>query len=106
MRVTTGGSASEIRASAANSANSKLISSFGSMPIAHSCSERMSAPVFVDEVLGWALAERTKPLRTVRGHPDEVTGFNRIPRVAKPVDAATFKHQQAMLHHVNLHHAE
>ena len=29
-----------------------------------------------------------------------------IPRVAEPVDAAALEHQQAVLHHVNLHHAQ
>ena len=38
-------------------------------------SQRMPAPVFVDEILRRLLAQRAKPLRAVGRHPDEVAGL-------------------------------
>ncbi len=66
----------------------------------------MAAPILVDEVLGGTLADGAEPLWAVRRHPDEVASLNGVPRIAQPVDAAAFEHQQAVLHDVNLHHAE
>src|ERR1700677_1603768 len=97
-RVTTGGSASVIRARVANSAESRAISTMGSglgcVLIASSHPERMPAPVFVDQIFGRVLAERAEPLRTICAHPDEVAGFHRVPSVAEAIDAAAFEHQQ------------
>ena len=105
-RVTTGGSASEICARAISSAIRPSIGELRVECVMRHCSQRMTAPVFVDEVFRRPLAQRAKPLRAIGAHPDEVAGLDRIPRVAEAVDAAAFEHQQAVLHHVNLHHAE
>ena len=48
-------------------------------PLSFAFSQRMAAPVFVEEVFCRALAERAKPLRTVGAHPDEVAGIDGIP---------------------------
>src|ERR1035438_8299 len=99
MRVTTGGSASEMRERTVSSSMRGPISRLGlvAMVSALDC-EWVSAPVLVDEVFGGVLADCAKPLGTVCGHPNEVARFYRIPGIAKAVDAAAFEHQQAMLH--------
>ena len=58
-----------------------------------SFSQRMPAPIFIDEVFRRPLSERTEPLRAIRGHPDKVACLDWIPRVAKLVDPPAFKHQ-------------
>src|SRR5579871_1846901 len=105
-RVTTGGAASEICASVCNSAIMPSMSREGRVEVMGSPSERMPPPILVDEVLGRLPADGSEPLRAVGRHPDEVAGLDGIPRIAQPVDPAAFEHQQAVLHHVNLHHAE
>src|SRR5580698_7935483 len=69
-------------------------------------SQRMTAPVFVDQIFRGALAERAKPLRAVGSHPDKIAGLDRVPGVAEAIDAAALEHQQAVLHDVNFDHAE
>src|SRR6266699_1545281 len=105
-RVTTGGSAAEICASVWSSAIRPSMLSCGRVVVMGLCSQRVTAPVLVDEVLCGLLADGAEPLRAVRRHPDEIAGFDRVPGVAQPVDATAFEHQEAVLHDVNLHHAE
>src|SRR4051812_47513289 len=62
----------------------------------------MTIPVLVDQIPGGLLADSAKPLRAVRRHPDEVARGDWIPAVAKPIDAATIEHEQAVLHYVTL----
>src|SRR5579872_4895279 len=101
-RVTMGGSASEIADRVFNSSINRSISgpeliarsSQREMPRSHSgdlqssCGlQGMPAPIFIDEILRGLLAQRPKPLRAIRSHPDEIAGFDRVPRVAEFVDA-------------------
>src|ERR1700691_3531074 len=85
MRVTTGGSASEINASSSISESSRAESDSSFIdglrasliyrwPVDHlwiSRCERMAVPVFVNEIFRGHFSERAKPLRTPRRHPDE-----------------------------------
>ncbi len=41
-----------------------------------------------------------------RRHPDEISRRNGIPGIAEPVDASAFEHDEPVLHHMHLHHAE
>src|SRR5215472_725322 len=66
----------------------------------------MAVPVLVDEVFRGRLPDGSEPLGAPRTHPDEITGGNRIPRVAQTVNAASFEHQQAVLHHVHFDYAQ
>src|SRR5215471_14226424 len=97
-RVTTSGSASEICASACNSPMSLSIERARGVVVIQSRSERMPAPVLVDEILRRLLAQGAEPLRTVGSHPDEITSRDRIPRIAEAIDAAAFEHQQPVFH--------
>ena len=66
----------------------------------------MTVPVFINEIFCGLLTDGTEPLRAPRAHPDEIAGGGGIPRVAEPIDAAAFEHEQAMLHDVHFHYAE
>jgi hypothetical protein len=41
--------------------------------------ERMTAPVFVEQILAFTCSERPEPLRTVRSHVNDVIFLHRIP---------------------------
>src|ERR1700722_2902878 len=69
-------------------------------------SQWMPVPVFVDQVFRRHLPDCTKPLRTPGTHPDEIAGSHGIPRVAQPVNAAAFQHDEAMFHYVHLDHTQ
>src|ERR1700685_2637158 len=66
----------------------------------------MPVPVFVDEIFCRHFAERSEPLRTPWSHPDEVSCGPRIPRISKPVNSATLKHDEPVLHQVHFNHAQ
>src|SRR5438270_118275 len=57
----------------------------------------MPIPVFIDEVLRRRLADRAKPLRAPRPHPDEISRLYGIPGIPQPVDATALDHQQPVL---------
>ena len=69
-------------------------------------SQRMAVPIFVNKIFRGHLAERSEPLRAPRPHPDKISGGDRIPRIAQPVNPAAFEHDQPMFHHVHFDHAE
>src|SRR5271165_3804269 len=66
----------------------------------------MAMKIFVDEILCRDFAESSEPLRTPRSHPDEVASGDGIPGVAEAIDSAALEHDEAVLHHVHLDHAE
>src|ERR1700687_2677222 len=66
----------------------------------------MPVPVLVDEIFGRDFSDRSKPLWAPRGHPDEIAGRDRIPRISEPVDTSTFEHDEAVFHHVYFNHTE
>src|SRR5579864_1104489 len=66
----------------------------------------MPVPVFVDEIFCGYFAERSEPLRTPWAHPDEVSRRYRIPRIAEPVNSATFEHDESVFHHVHFDHTQ
>src|ERR1700688_3082798 len=68
--------------------------------------QRVTVPVFINKIFCGRLAERAEPLRAPRRHQDEVSAGPRVPQSAEPINAAAFEHDEAMLHHVHLDHAE
>src|SRR4030095_3746626 len=56
---------------------------------------RMPVPVLVDQIFRRLLTERSEPLRTVRGHPDEVARRDRVPLRTEEINPAALQHQQA-----------
>src|SRR6202030_2248881 len=66
----------------------------------------MTVPIFVDEILCRHLADRCEPLRAPRSHPNEVSCGHRIPRIAEPVNSATFEHEEPVLHYMHFDHAQ
>src|ERR1700681_381973 len=64
----------------------------------------VSIPVFVDQVFCGSLAQSAEPLRTVGGHPNEISSGDRVPVIIQAVNTATGQHQEAMLHHVHFDH--
>src|SRR5260370_34708684 len=69
-------------------------------------SQGMPVPIFVYEIFCRHLADGSEPLRTPRTHPDKVSGCDWIPRIAEPVNSATFEHDEPVLHHVHFDHAQ
>src|SRR5437762_7906029 len=66
----------------------------------------MPVPVFINKILGRNFSEGSEPLGTPRPHPDEIASRDGIPGIAEPVNAASFEHDQSMLHYMHFHHAE
>ena len=66
----------------------------------------MPAPIFVDKIFRWSLAQRSKPLRAVGSHPYKIAGRHRVPVFAEPVNAAAFQHEQSVFHVMNLDHRQ
>src|SRR5208337_3382371 len=66
----------------------------------------MPVPILVDEIFGRDFAQRAKPLRTIWRHPDEVAFLDRVPMFTQAIDAASFKHHKAVLHHMDVNHRE
>src|ERR1700676_3058055 len=66
----------------------------------------MAVPVFVDKIFCGRLAERSKPLRAPRGHPEKISGGHWIQRITEAINAAAFEHDKSMLHHMHFDHAE
>ena len=66
----------------------------------------MAVPILIDEIFRGNFADCAEPLWTPRAHPDEIAGSHRIPGVAQAINAAAFKHQQTMFHHMHFDHAQ
>src|SRR5579871_5123562 len=104
MRVTAGAGVSENPERVSSSSMSLSVSM---VSFIYSASlllkiERMAIPVLIDQIPRRRFAQRAVPLRTIGRHPDEVTGFHRIPVFAEPINTFAFEHQQTVLHDVNL----
>src|SRR5580698_9873245 len=66
----------------------------------------MPVPVFIEKILRRRLSERSKPLRTIRRHPNEITGGDGIPIFAQTIDSPTLEHKQAVFHNMQLYHGK
>src|SRR5882724_36900 len=66
----------------------------------------MTITNLINKVLCRNLADRPKPLRTPRSHPDEIPRRNGIPRIPEPVNSSTFEHHKSVFHNVHLYYTQ